>query len=82
MQGNYSWASHYLAAILETDDGRLPARIAAARAVLGVRLNRLADIHGNWEERRAIGEALEKLRVLREERIQRRGQVQGLTEVA
>jgi hypothetical protein len=69
MERGYVWEPLYVAAILETDDARLPKRIAEARAAMNARIARLADIEGNWVERRAMEAALHALRVLHGERL-------------
>jgi hypothetical protein len=57
----------YMAAVLETDDGNLPHRIAAARAAMDARLHRLGK--NGVGERLAIMSSLHGLKILREERI-------------
>jgi hypothetical protein len=36
---HYPWDASYVAAILETDNARLPARIEAAKAIIGSRID-------------------------------------------
>lgn len=64
---HYLWEPLYLAATLETDNSKLPQRIASARAAINARWDRLPE--GSVEERDAIANALAGLRSLREERM-------------
>jgi hypothetical protein len=65
----YTWEELYRAAILETNDTLLGQRIDAAEAAIGARLNELAlNGHASGEERCAIRDALNGLRVVRSER--------------
>jgi hypothetical protein len=68
----YAWQKVYREAILEVDDTLLREKIAAAQAVISVRLQELSrDHNGSGDERMAIADALNGLRVLREERQRR-----------
>jgi hypothetical protein len=65
MRADYVWEESYEAAILETDDKKLPNRILAAKAAINTRLHQLQlDHQGTPEERQAITDALEGLNVL------------------
>ena len=68
MQTDYVWEEVYAAAILETDDRKLPNRVQEAKAAIDRRLHELQLDHGGTpEERQAIGDALAGLNVLRRE---------------
>jgi hypothetical protein len=68
MRADYIWQQSYQAAILETDDKRLPNRLHAAKDAIDNRLHELqADHGGTPEERQAITNALGGLNVLRRE---------------
>lgn len=68
----YSWEQHYLAAILETDNAKLPERIGKAHAVIASRQQELHSGHvGTPDEREALRDALERLGILRKERIEK-----------
>jgi hypothetical protein len=77
MKFDYVWEEVYAAAILETDDTKLPNRLHAAKAAIDARLHELQFDHGGSpEERQAIGDALAGLNVLRRE-LERRSHVEG-----
>ena len=58
----------YQAAILETDDNKLPNRLQAAKAAIDNRIHELQTDHGGTpEEWQAITDALGRLNVLRRE---------------
>ena len=62
------WEERYCAAVLETDDEKLPKRIQAAKASIDARVHELQSDHGGTPaERHAICDALAKLNVLRRE---------------
>jgi hypothetical protein len=68
MRADYVWDESYKAAVLETDDKKLPDRIRAAKGAIDTRLHELqADHGGTPEERLAITDALAGLNVLRRE---------------
>jgi len=68
MKAHYVWEESYEAAILETDDKKLPKRIQAAKSAIDDRLHDLQTDHGGTpEERQAISDALAGLNVLRRE---------------
>jgi hypothetical protein len=68
MRAEYVWEEVYKAAIVETDDGKLPNRIQAAKAAIDNRLHDLQMDHGRTpEERQAIRDALAGLIILRRE---------------
>ena len=68
MRADYVWQASYEAAILETDDNKLPNRLQAAKAAIDNRLHDLQRDHGGTpEERQAITDALGGLNVLRRE---------------
>lgn len=63
------WEALYRAALLELDREKLPARIRAAEDAIRLRLVSLASDSDHHGERRAIEDALQNLRVLRETEI-------------
>jgi hypothetical protein len=65
----YRWQQTYLAAISETDDGRLPGRILEARSAIEQRL--LSPIEA--DELTAIENAHQALEMLQREYEQRKG---------
>jgi hypothetical protein len=68
MRADYVWQESYQAAILETDDRKLPQRLQVAKAAIDDRLHELQRDHGGTlEERQAISDALGGLNVLRRE---------------
>ena len=68
MSANYVWQEPYQAAILETDDNKLPNSLQAAKAAIDNRLHDLQrDYGGTPEERQAISDALGGLTALRRE---------------
>ena len=77
MRADYVWEESYKAAILETDDAKLPNLLQAAKGAIDTRLHELQMDHGGTpEERQAISDALAGLNILRREletRIQETG---------
>ena len=68
----YVWEELYKAAILETDDTKLPNCVQAAKAAIDARLYEWQlDQGGTLEERKAISDALSSLSVIRREFDQR-----------
>jgi hypothetical protein len=67
----YVWEELYKAAILETDDTKLPNCVQAAKAAIDARLYEWLDHGGTPEERQAISDALSSLSVIRREFDQR-----------
>jgi len=68
MRVDYVWQGSYQAAILETNDNKLPNRLQAAKGAIDNRLHDLQRDHGGTpEERQAITDALGGLNVLRRE---------------
>jgi hypothetical protein len=68
MSDSYIWGKLYEAALLETDDKKLPSRLETAKAAIVSRLQEVqADRNGQPEERQAIADALHGLKVLRTE---------------
>jgi hypothetical protein len=68
MRADYVWDESYKAAILETDDKKLPNRLQAAKGAIDTRLHEMQMDHGGTpEERQAITDALAALNVLRRE---------------
>ena len=68
MKAHYVWEESYEAAILETDDKKLPKCIQAAKSAIDNRLHELQLDHGRTpDERQAIADALGGLNVLRRE---------------
>lgn len=77
MRADYVWDESYKAAILETDDKKLPNRLHAAKDAIDARLQEMQTDHGGTpEERQAITDALTGLNVLRRE-LERRSQETG-----
>jgi hypothetical protein len=72
MKADYVWEEVYAAAVLETDNTKLPNRLHVAKAAIDNRLHELQLDHGGSpEERQAISDALNGLNVLRKERERR-----------
>jgi hypothetical protein len=68
MTADYVWKESHQAAILETDDKKLPRRLQVAKAAIDNRLHELQLDHGGTpEERLAITDALGGLNMLRRE---------------
>jgi hypothetical protein len=68
MQFRYVWEDLYRAAIVETDDKKLPTRVQGAKSAIDSRLRVLQLDHGGTpDERQAIADALHGLSVLRRE---------------
>jgi hypothetical protein len=59
------WEREYQAALLETDDGKLPQCVSAAELVIHNRLHVLVGKVGHQEERLAMTDALHALRYLK-----------------
>jgi hypothetical protein len=77
MRADYGWDESYKAAILETDDAKMPNHIRAAKVAIDRRLQEMqADHGGKPEERQAISDALAGLNVLRRE-LETRAQAAG-----
>jgi hypothetical protein len=77
MRADYVWEESYNAAVLETDDTKMPNRLRAAKGAIDTRLQELQMDHGGTpEERLAITDALAGLYVLRRE-LERRIQETG-----
>ena len=77
MRADYVWVESYNAAVIETDDKKLPERIHVAKNAIDTRLHELQMDHGGTpEERLAITDALGGLNVLRRE-LERRNQETG-----
>ena len=69
-QPRYSWKEHYLAAVLETDNAKLPKRVDNAHAAIDRRRQELDSDHGGTpDEQLALNRALHGLTVLKKERI-------------
>jgi hypothetical protein len=63
---NYpEWQPQYEAALLETNDGKLPKCVAAAKTAILSRLQALVGKADHQEERLAMTDALHALRYLR-----------------
>jgi len=60
-----AWQHLYEAAMLEVDDGLLPARIADARRAMHDRIEEVLT-NPSSDEHRALGDALRTLRILEE----------------
>ena len=66
----YPWEEHYIAAVLETDDAKLPERVRKAHAAIASRRQELNSDHlGTPDEQRALRDAQKGLSVLSRERI-------------
>jgi hypothetical protein len=66
----YAWQRPYEAAILETDRTKLPMLIVAAQAAIDARITEIQAKHdATPEERRAIEDAINGLRILVTERV-------------
>jgi hypothetical protein len=77
MRADYVWEESYKAAILETDDTKLPNRLHAAKGAIDRRLQEMQMDHGGTpEERLAVTDALAGLNVIRRE-LERRTQETG-----
>jgi len=59
------WQAQYEAALIETDDGKLPQCVAAAETAILGRLQVLAGKANHQEERLAMTDALHALRFLK-----------------
>ena len=68
----YTWKDPYTAAILETDNKRLPERIRLAEESIAFRLISLSGCEENDEDLREIKAALASLEVLKHERLPKR----------
>jgi hypothetical protein len=68
MKADYVWEESYKAAILETDDKKLPDHLHAAKGAIDRRLQEMQTHHGGTpKERQAITDALAGLNVIRRE---------------
>ena len=65
----YSWRELYIAAVIETDNKRLPERIRLAEESIAFRLISLTGCEEEIEDLREIKAALEALEVLKHERV-------------
>ena len=65
----YPWEAKYLAAILETDDMKLPERIADANSAISARLEIMKKESSTAEEQQAISNALAGLKQVTLERL-------------
>ena len=64
----YDWRRFYEEAVVETDRGRLPVLIRAARAAIDARMEQLQqDRKTSPEELQALEDALAGLRILKRE---------------
>jgi hypothetical protein len=69
----YDWERAYVDAILETEDSKLPALIAAAQSTILARVDQLNMDHcGTPEERSYLATALAGLHTLKRERLAKR----------
>ena len=68
-EAQYGWEEHYLAAILETDNTKLPERLDKAHAAIARRRQELSDHGGTTDEQRELSHACHGLTVLKKERI-------------
>jgi hypothetical protein len=59
------WQTQYEAALLQSDDGKLPKCVAAAETAILSRLHALVGKAGQEQERIAISDALHALRYLK-----------------
>jgi hypothetical protein len=67
MHNRYTWQDKYEAAILETNDGQLKARMAEAQTAINARIREIQSDHGGTqEERQALIDAIYGLRTLRD----------------
>ena len=66
---SFPWEKFYVAAILETDDQRLPERIRDADQAISTRIVALTQSEDHVAEILEIENALKGLRVLRRERL-------------
>ncbi len=67
---NYAWERLYQAAILETDNAKLPQLIERARTTINARLGELALNGDNSAEQQAMELALQALKIVQRERCQ------------
>jgi len=65
----YPWEAKYLAAILETDDTKLPERVADANSAISARLEIMKKESSTAEEQQAISKALGSLKRVIQERL-------------
>jgi hypothetical protein len=59
-----SWRDLYIAALFETDNSRLPARITQAEKAIGARARELFSAGNTIQEDQALDDALYALRAL------------------
>lgn len=62
------WVAQYRAAILESNDAKLIEKIEEAEAVISSRVQAM-DGTATPDERKALGDALNAVRILRQERL-------------
>lgn len=68
MDENYPWREAFMMAMLEFDPAKLQANLQSAQRAISERMKELAaDHNGTPEEREAISDALNSLRVLQRE---------------
>jgi hypothetical protein len=82
MNTTSKWYEAYKSAVLETDWTKMEERIRAAESAIAERQHEFSLNHGGTpEERQAIGDALNSLRILRQDAIawSRRGSSSGRT---
>ena len=73
MPTDYSWQESYMKAFLESDWTKMEEKIQAAESEIRERQRLFAEDHGGTaEERQAIADAINGLRVLRSEARQER----------
>ena len=71
MTMTHSWHESYMAAVIETDGTKMQARVQAAESAINERQRILSEDHGGTpEERQAIADVLNGMRVLRREAAQ------------
>ena len=68
MEANYAWEQLYKAAVLETDNGKLPQLIDQARTAINARVRELSLDGNNPSELQALEQALQALKVVHQER--------------
>ena len=67
MTMTHSWHESYMAAVIETDGTKMQARVQAAESAINERQRILSEDHGGTpEERQAIADAMNCLKVLQE----------------
>ena len=68
METNHTWEQLYKAAVLETDNGKLPQLIDQARTAINARVKELSMDGNNPSELQALEQALQSLKVVHQER--------------